>query len=103
MLWNHFGSLLLGQLRYIGTLLRNIMPERGPELLPVIRKELRIVRPTRDGDEATKRFSGTGLGLWVSNEIVHRHRGRLSIKSSQKPGWNGTVVVLFLPFAAVFR
>lgn len=45
----------------------------------------------------TKEMHGTGLGLWISREIVARHHGSLALKSSEKPGWNGTVFSLFLP------
>jgi signal transduction histidine kinase len=31
----------------------------------------------------TKGVTGTGLGLWVSKEIVDRHRGTLRVRSSQ--------------------
>jgi PAS domain S-box-containing protein len=51
----------------------------------------------------TKGASGTGLGLWVSSEIVHRHAGALRFRSSQKPGLSGTAFALFLPFDAVSR
>jgi PAS domain S-box-containing protein len=51
----------------------------------------------------TKGLLGTGLGLWVSYEIVGRHRGSLRVRSSQKPGKSGTVFTLFLPFEAVDR
>ncbi len=51
----------------------------------------------------TKGITGTGLGLWVSNEIVLRHRGTLSARSSQSPTHHGTVFTLFLPFEAVIR
>ena len=45
----------------------------------------------------TKGASGTGLGLWVSKEIVDRHLGRLNLRSSQNPAHHGTVFRLFLP------
>ena len=45
----------------------------------------------------TKGISGTGLGLWISAEIVARHRGRLLVRSSQRPGRSGTIFQLFLP------
>ena len=45
----------------------------------------------------TKGAHGTGLGLWVSKEIVDRHEGRLRVRSSQQPGKSGTVFLLFLP------
>jgi PAS domain S-box-containing protein len=45
----------------------------------------------------TKDLNGTGLGLWVSNEIVCRHEGRLTVRSSELPVRHGTVFRLFLP------
>jgi PAS domain S-box-containing protein len=45
----------------------------------------------------TKGIGGTGLGLWISSEIVTRHHGRLLVRSSQRPGHIGTVFQLFLP------
>ena len=49
----------------------------------------------------TKGIGGTGLGLWVSCEIVNRHHGSLRVRSSRKKGSSGTVFTLFLPFDAV--
>ncbi len=46
----------------------------------------------------TKGVSGTGLGLWVSSEIIKRHHGRLLVRSSQVPGASYTVFELFLPY-----
>ncbi len=51
----------------------------------------------------TKGMTGTGLGLWVSKEIVDRHRGLMRIKSSEAGGHRGTVFNIFLPFDAVVR
>jgi PAS domain S-box-containing protein len=45
----------------------------------------------------TKDISGTGLGLWISKDIVERHRGQLRVRSSQRLPRCGTVFVLFLP------
>jgi PAS domain S-box-containing protein len=45
----------------------------------------------------TKGMNGTGLGLWVSSEILRRHGAGLRLKSSQLPPGNGTVFSLFLP------
>jgi PAS domain S-box-containing protein len=51
----------------------------------------------------TKGIGGTGLGLWVSQEIVQRHNGALKVRSSQREGRSGTVFILFLPFDAATR
>jgi signal transduction histidine kinase len=45
----------------------------------------------------TKGIQGTGLGLWISHEIVDRHYGVLRVRSSQKENASGTVFQLFLP------
>ena len=45
----------------------------------------------------TKGIQGTGLGLWISSEIVERHHGRLRVRSSHCQGRSGTVFELFLP------
>lgn len=45
----------------------------------------------------TKGAVGTGLGLWVSSQIVSRHKGRISVRSNQSPGHSGTVFSIFLP------
>jgi PAS domain S-box-containing protein len=51
----------------------------------------------------TKGISGTGLGLWVSQEIVTRHKGALSVRSTRCEGHSGTVFTLFLPYDAAVR
>ena len=45
----------------------------------------------------TKDIGGTGLGLWISRDIIERHRGELRVRSSVSPSCQGTVFTLFLP------
>ncbi|AFL87791.1 PAS domain S-box [Terriglobus roseus DSM 18391] len=45
----------------------------------------------------TKDLNGTGLGLWISKEIVDRHGGDLRVRSTQNGKMHGTVFSLFLP------
>lgn len=51
----------------------------------------------------TKGIGGTGLGLWVSQEIVMRHCGALRVRSTQRAGRSGTVFGLFLPLESAVR
>ena len=46
----------------------------------------------------TKGIAGTGLGLWISSEIVDRHHGKLLVRSRMAPASSGTVFELFLPY-----
>jgi signal transduction histidine kinase len=50
----------------------------------------------------TKEVTGTGLGLWVSQEIIKKHHGTIHVRSrAAHPGYpersTGTVFELFLP------
>jgi PAS domain S-box-containing protein len=51
----------------------------------------------------TKGMAGTGLGLWISKEIVARHEGVLRVRSSQAARACGTVFTIFLPLNAAVR
>ena len=51
----------------------------------------------------TKGNIGTGLGLWISKEIVARHRGTVRLRSSRSSKHHGTVFTIFLPFHAETR
>ena len=48
---------------------------------------------------STKGITGTGLGLWVSIEIMEKHQGTMRVKSRERrPGCpGGTVFSLFIP------
>ncbi|HZL28731.1 MAG TPA: ATP-binding protein [Acidobacteriaceae bacterium] len=45
----------------------------------------------------TKGMTGTGLGLWVSEEIVRTHRGTIWLRSRDTEGRSGTVFAIFFP------
>ena len=51
-----------------------------------------------DAFYSTKGNNGTGLGLWVTREIVARHKGRLRVRSCAHPGESWTVFELFVPY-----
>ncbi|MGI4854717.1 MAG: two-component system sensor histidine kinase NtrB [Janthinobacterium lividum] len=66
--------------------------DTGSGIAPDVIKKLYTAFFTTKGD------AGTGLGLWVSANIVERHQGRLFVRSSIDPQRHGTVFVMFLPF-----
>ena len=45
----------------------------------------------------TKGETGTGLGMWVSAQLVQRLQGDLRVSSTTRPGRSGTAFSLFLP------
>jgi signal transduction histidine kinase len=47
----------------------------------------------------TKGIDGTGLGLWISKQIVEKHGGHLLLRSSQREAQRGTTFSLLLPLA----
>ena len=44
----------------------------------------------------TKGITGTGLGLWVSRQLIEKHGGRIKLRSVAE---RGTVFSVFLPFS----
>jgi PAS domain S-box-containing protein len=50
---------------------------------------------------STKEATGIGLGLWVSDGIVHKHGGTIRVRSKAVGEGTGTVFVVFIPAAAM--
>jgi PAS domain S-box-containing protein len=48
----------------------------------------------------TKASVGTGLGLWVVQQFVQDHGGRVAVESSTEASDHGTRFIIFLPLAA---
>jgi signal transduction histidine kinase len=46
---------------------------------------------------STKGDTGTGLGLWVSKEIIENHFGSLRVRSSTDEECHGSVFSIYLP------
>ncbi len=49
---------------------------------------------------STKQNVGTGLGLWVSKNLVEKNGGWIAFRSCVVPGRSGTVFCVFLPCAS---
>jgi PAS domain S-box-containing protein len=47
----------------------------------------------------TKGAQGTGLGLWVTANIIRKHQGCIHVFTKSKPGYSGTVFSLLFPYA----
>jgi signal transduction histidine kinase len=45
----------------------------------------------------TKQQLGTGLGLWVSRQILTSHGGSIGFRTSEETGRQGTIFSIFLP------
>lgn len=50
---------------------------------------------------STKESTGTGLGLWVSDGIMRKHKGYIALRSRTGEPLHGTVFSLFFPFDGI--
>jgi PAS domain S-box-containing protein len=48
----------------------------------------------------TKQEIGTGLGLWLTRNIVHKYNGKIRVRSRVQPGRSGTIFSVFWPAMA---
>ena len=77
--------------RHGSKVVRVTVADSGPGIPAAVRA--RIFEPFF----TTKKDIGTGLGLWVVNNIVDKHGGRIRVRSSTRPGATGTVVSVSCP------
>ncbi|HUI84189.1 MAG TPA: CHASE3 domain-containing protein [Candidatus Binatia bacterium] len=75
-----------------GQALQLMVTDNGPGIAPEHRQ--RIFEPF-----FTTKDVGTGLGLWVSKEIVERHGGTIQVDSRCGPESHGTTFFVLLPCA----
>jgi signal transduction histidine kinase len=45
----------------------------------------------------TKSITGTGLGLWVSAEIIENHHAAIRVRSTQDAKRHGTAISISFP------
>ena len=48
----------------------------------------------------TKGESGTGLGLWITSDILHKYHGTIRLRSDTREGRSCTHFSLFFPYEA---
>lgn len=46
---------------------------------------------------STKGDRGTGLGLWISREILDKHHATIRVRSRHTPGSSGTAISIWIP------
>jgi signal transduction histidine kinase len=78
-----------------GTGLRVTIADTGEGIPVELRKK--IFEPF----VSTKDATGTGLGLWVSDGIVQKHKGRITLRSKTGGAVHWTVFSVFLPFDGI--
>jgi PAS domain S-box-containing protein len=50
---------------------------------------------------STKGIGGTGLGMWITEELVQKNDGTIKVRSKVPPGKSGTVVSMCFPHRAI--
>jgi PAS domain S-box-containing protein len=72
---------------------RFVVADNGSGMEPAVRERI------FEAFFTTKEITGTGLGLWVSQEIVEKHRGLIHVRSrtAAAGGRSGTVFQIFIP------
>jgi PAS domain S-box-containing protein len=71
--------------------LRITLADTGPGMTP------ETLRRLREPFYTTKDGTGTGLGMWIVQELVAKMKGLISIRSSTRRSSHGTAISLFFP------
>jgi two-component system, NtrC family, sensor kinase len=71
--------------------------DRGSGIPPEIRAKI------FDPFFTTKDLKGSGLGLWVSKQLLQEHGGTIRFRTSQGPFLRGTLFEIFLPVGGIAR
>jgi PAS domain S-box-containing protein len=71
--------------------LRITLADTGPGMTP------ETLRCLREPFYTTKDGTGTGLGMWIVQELVAKMNGLISIRSSTRRSSHGTAISLFFP------
>jgi PAS domain S-box-containing protein len=89
-----------------GTLILRVRPERNEEQIARVHIEVEdFGSGIHPGDQSrifepfftTKSDFGTGLGLWVTKELVEKHGGTIGFRSNCQDGASGTCFYVALP------
>ena len=113
VLADHYGlssvlsNLLENAVKYLGDgrRIELVVCERGDDVnievrddgvgIPDEEKENVLEKFYRVGNEDTRSTKGTGLGLYIVNEVIHAHNGEVSLRDNEP---KGTVFEICLPF-----
>jgi signal transduction histidine kinase len=87
---------------------RKLMNSGGDGIQTVIRDngvgiETKLLEKVFEPFFTTKVDVGTGIGLWVSKQLIEKRGGQISIASSTQPGDSGTSITIFIPLTAPSR
>jgi signal transduction histidine kinase len=48
----------------------------------------------------TKEATGSGLGLWISKQLIEKHGGAIRVRSSTNEPRRGTTISIMLPMSS---